>query len=267
MKRAVQIRARRLRQTLQFDNPTRVLFDLASSRTPWRRDTLLFDLPGGGRITAPNHPGARVPVYELFVEDVYHLDELTSGLRPDAVALDIGGHIGCFSVALARKAPGIRVNTYEASPVTAEWTRRNVTANRLDERVTVTHCALSDHDGTLEFADNGRGSGLNGITAPEDSVITAVPCITFDEAVRRAGGRVDLVKMDTEGAEFDIVLGSSPESWDTVQSLVLEYHDVPGHHISELEKFFESVGLTVVRRVGRERVGGLWLRRDAGAAA
>lgn len=266
MKRSAKIAALRLRQTARFGNPVRVLTDLATSRTPLRRDELTFELPGGGRIVAPNFPGARVPVYEIFIEDVYDVAALTDGLRQDAVVLDIGGHIGCFSVALGRAMRTATVHTYEASPVTVEWTRRNVAGNGLSDRVHVNHCAMSDHEGTLEFADNGRGSGLNGITAPSGSVVTAVPCITFDEAVRRAGGTVDLVKLDTEGAEFDIVLASSPASWAGVRRVVLEYHDVAGHHVSELESFFADAGLSVVRRVGRERVGGLWLERKDGDA-
>lgn len=261
MNKILTTRGRRIRQTAQFGNPVRILADLALSRTPWRRDELHFDLPGGGSIVAPNNPGARVPVYEIFVEDVYDFPVLTRGLRPDAVVLDIGGHIGCFSVGLGRTMAGATVHTYEASPVTVQWTRRNVADNGLADRVHVNHCAMSDHEGTLDFADNGRGSGLNGITAPAGSVVTAVPCITFDEAVRRAGGTVDLVKIDTEGAEFDIVLASAPESWAGVRRVVLEYHDVPGRTSGELEAFFAQTGLTVSHRVGDDRVGGLWLER------
>lgn len=262
MIRTARLRGRRVLQTTRFANPGRVLFDLAASRTPLRREELQFELRDGVRIVAPNFPGARVPVYEIFVEDAYHLPQLTRGLRPDAVVLDIGGHIGCFSVAVARSLPGATVNTYEASPLTAEYAERNVRGNGLTDRVAVSRCAMSDHVGTLEFADNGRGSGLNGITAPSGSTVTSVPCVTFDEAVARAGGRVDLVKIDTEGAEFDIVLASSPESWASVQRVVLEYHPVDGHHVTELERFFEAAGLHVVHRVGREEIGGLWLSRD-----
>jgi FkbM family methyltransferase len=263
--RTARLRARRLSQTTQFANPTRVLFDLASSRTPWRRDELHFALRDDTVIVAPNEPGARVPVYEIFVEDAYRLPELTAGLRDDAVAIDVGGHIGCFSVALAKALPQASVHTYEASPYTVEWTRRNVSANGLDRRVHVHACALAGHTGHLSFADNGHASGLNGITAPASSSIVQVPCRTFEEAVKAAGGRVDLVKLDTEGAEYDIVLSSPPQAWATVQRVVLEYHDVPGHSASELEKFFGGAGLTVSHRVGEKRVGALWLTRDGSA--
>ena len=62
-----------------------------------------------------------------------------------------------------------------------------------------------------------------------------MPCIRFEDAVVEAGGRVDVVKIDTEGAEYDFVLASDPAAWASVQRVVMEYHDVPGHGWTELE--------------------------------
>ena len=42
---------------------------------------LTFELRGGGSVTIPNVPGARVPVYEVFAEDAYRLDWFTEGLE------------------------------------------------------------------------------------------------------------------------------------------------------------------------------------------
>jgi FkbM family methyltransferase len=262
MIRSPKLAARRVAQTFKFRNGPQVLWDLASARTPWPRAELRFVLPGGGTIVCPNVPGARVPVYELFVEDAYRLDELTAGLRADFVALDLGGQVGCFSTALARHSRQARVFTYEASPSTAVWLRRNVAANGLDDRVTTFATAVSDHHGVLEFADNGHGSGLNGLTAPEGSQVVEVPCVTFDEAVASAGEAVDLVKIDTEGAEYSIVLPSAKDSWTSVQKVVLEYHPVAGHSHTELIDFFDALGLRVVRSEPADHeLGSLWLSR------
>lgn len=248
MIRTPQLAARRVRQTLRFPNGPRILIDLASKRTPWAREELVFRLRGGGRILCPNQPGARVPVYEVFSEDAYRLAELTAGLPADLVALDIGGHIGCFSVGLARHVPGATVHAYEASPSTARWLQRNIDVNALDDRITAHQQAVSGERGTLEFADNSGGSSLNGLTAPEGSTVTVqVPAVTVDDAIAAAGGRVDLVKIDTEGAEYGMLAATTPATWATVQRVVLEYHDVPGHGWPELESLFEAAGLQVSR--------------------
>ena len=118
--------------------------------------------------------------------------------------------------------------------------------------------------GTLEFADNVHGSALNGLTAPEGAATVQVEAITFADAVAASGGRVDVVKIDTEGAEYDIVLGSKPADWDGVRRVVLEYHDVPGHGWAELEAFFAEAGLETVRHEPATAAHGTaWLRRSA----
>jgi FkbM family methyltransferase len=178
------------------------------------------------------------------------------------VVVDLGAQIGCFSLALAARRTDATVHAYEASPSTAAWLERNVRTNRLADRVTTYAVAVSDHDGTLELADNVHGSALNGLTSTGGSLVT-VPCRTFGAAVA-AAGHVDLVKLDTEGSEYAIVLGSRPEEWSGVGAVVIEYHDVPGHAWGELAAFF---GLAGLRETAHERAtsrqGTVWLRRSA----
>lgn len=264
MSRSPQLALRRTRQTLtSFDNGPRLLWDLASQRLPWGSDDLVFRVPGGVVVHCPNQPGARVPVYEIFAEDAYRLDGFLDGLV-DPVVLDIGGHIGCFALAVATRSSGARVHVYEASPSTAAWLSRNVAANGLRDRISAHQVAIADHRGSLEFADNDGGSSLNGLTAPTGSThLVEVPSITFADAVAEAGGRVDVVKIDTEGAEYDMVLRSDPASWQSVQRVVMEYHDVPGHDWTELRDFLAAAGLVVTELdEASARQGTAWLTRE-----
>jgi Methyltransferase FkbM domain len=134
--------------------------------------------------------------------------------------------------------------------------------NGFTDRVTVNNTAVASSSGTLQFADNAGGSGLNGLTAPEGTPTIEVPCVTFAEALARAGGPVDVVKIDTEGAEYDIILGSDPSDWASVQRLVMEYHPVDGHSWDELRTFLSKAGLEVVHHEPvDERLGTVWLSR------
>ena len=255
--------ARRVRQTITgFDNGPELLAAMARGRFTGNPAELGFRV-AGLRITVPNRKGARVPVYEVFAEDAYRLAWFTAGLGPAPVAVDIGGHVGCFSLALAQQVRGARVSAYEASPSTAAYLERNVAANELTDRIRTHATAVGAAPGFLEFADNVGGSALNGLTAPEGADVIKVPCVTVAEAFASAAGPVELVKIDTEGAEYDMVLASAPESWLTVRRVVLEYHDVPGHSWSELETFFAAAGLHQVAHVPENpRQGTVWLSRD-----
>lgn len=260
MSRSLHLTQRRVRQTLRvFENGWQLLTQIA-----WGRgESLTFRLPGGAWILCPNHAGARVPVYEVFAEDAYGLADLLSGVPRDGVVLDIGAHIGCFSVAVALWRRDVTIHAYEASPATAQWLTRNVAANQLEQRVNAHPMAVSAARGSLSFADNAHGSSLNGLTAPSGTALVEVAAITFGDAVEAAGGRVDVVKIDTEGAEYALILGSEVESWRTVRSMVIEYHDVPGHDWTELERHLGAAGLRSVRHQrSTPRQGTVWLRRS-----
>ena len=255
----------RLRQTpVLFRNFPQVLIGLVASETPWGPRELTFHLRNGYTVVAPNADGARYPVYEIFVDDGYHLADLCAGLDPDTAVLDIGGQIGCFSLAVARSLTRARIHVYEASPVSAAYVQRNVDANGLGSRVSVHAAAVAGAAGTFSFNDSGTANGQNSfVDRGAAGASITVPCTTFDRARAGVPGKVQLVKIDTEGAEYDIVLNSSRASWDGVRKVVFEYHPVPERSVDELLHFFYALGFETVRHEpGAEPgLGVVWLSR------
>ncbi len=257
--------ARRIRQTVSvFDNGWTVLRHRATGA-----DELAFEVDGL-TIHCPNAPGARVPVYEVFAEDEYSLDWFAQGLPADVHVVDIGAHIGCFSTDLVRRFPGASVHSYEPTPSTGAYTVRNVESNRLGDRITVHRAAVGARAGTLVMADNGPGSGHNGVLHLGESGATEieVACESIADAFAASGGRVDLLKMDAEGAEYGIVLESDPALWSGVRRVVMEYHHSDDHDFGELRTFLEAAGLSLVRHeTGGPGFGLAWFSRDPLPAA
>lgn len=258
--RRSRFRARRAFQAVTvFDNRRSLLGQLLG-----RADELEFRTDGL-TIVCPNVPGARVPVFEVFAEDEYDLPWFTQGLREDLVVVDIGAHIGCFSLSFSTQHPQSRVHSYEPTPSTGEYLVRNVEGNDLGHRITVNRSAVGARSGTLVMADTGQASGHNGVMhlGEEGAVGIEVPCVSLESAFEAAGGRVDLVKMDAEGAEYDIILTSPPELWQSVRRVVMEYHPLSGHSFDEIEAFLKTAGLSVVKRIDMPSGLGLaWLSRD-----
>jgi FkbM family methyltransferase len=141
---------------------------------------------------------------------------------------------------------------------------RNIADNGLESRVHGNNLAVQGTAGVLELADNGAASGHNGVLhLTADAQKVSVRSVSMREALSISGGSPDIVKIDTEGGEYDMVLGSDPEDWAGVRRVVLEYHDLPGHSWEELEAFFASAGLRpVAREKFQERLGMAWLSRD-----
>jgi FkbM family methyltransferase len=182
-----------------------------------------FRVRGGPTITGGPDADLVGIVHEIFVARCY-----TRGFyrpQPGDVVLDLGANIGMFALFVNWLCPGVRVHSFEPMPPTRERLEANVRANNLGDRVTVHPVAVSDRIGTLTLHLGG--------TAGHSSVVAsafaggrevAVPCIDLAAAFDRAGPRVALLKIDTEGAEVDILAGVRPGALDRVERVVVEYH-------------------------------------------
>lgn len=150
--------------------------------------------------------GALWMIDEAFVDRPEFMDDDTTA-RPGDVVLDLGGNLGTSALLLAERMSGRgRIVSFE--PVFHALLRRNLAANSV-EGVEVVPAAVGAAPGTATFAvtDFGLDSRLNTRGTPERTV--DVPLTTVDDEVAaRALERVDLIKMDVEGAEEQALLGA-----------------------------------------------------------
>jgi FkbM family methyltransferase len=134
--------------------------------------------------------------------------------RTARITLDIGAHVGFYSLLAGHANAAGRVFGFEAYGPTAARFRRNLAMNGL-ANVEVVQVAVGSEVGEAPFFHVPHGipcsAGLAGhILLPyhPHSVTTMVPVTTVDSflAERRLTG-VDLVKMDTEGTEPQVLEG------------------------------------------------------------
>jgi FkbM family methyltransferase len=275
----VRYELRRVAQTRRtFANWPGLLRGMVGERMGRGSEELEFVTRRGVRISCPNVPGARLPLYEQYADDCYRLRELLAPFqgRPLHV-FDVGAHIGSFATNLATLHPQAHVACFEPSPQSAAYLRRNIAQNGLAERVTVHEVALADKEGTALFDDNDSGSVHNGLIRSEHRLVDGtdalaerhaveVPTTTFDNAVTAAPASPQLVKMDCEGGEYALVYASSPQSWASVEAVVMEYHPVAGETWDELRAWLGDLGLEVVRHEAhRPGLGTAWLTRRTAA--
>lgn len=191
-------------------------------------------------------------MFEVLVDDAYHLDCLPwgpSSERPLSV-LDIGAHVGSFAVTVAQRYPSATISCYEPSPDSAVYLRANVTANNLAPRVQIHEAAVASKPGSVHLysaeAASCEASTIDPGLGPDGRAPTFAVCRAVDlETALGSLGAVDLVKMDCEGAEYDIVLNSDVSCWEHVSCVLLEYHPVAGHSWVELADRFTELGFAV----------------------
>lgn len=142
---------------------------------------------------------------------------LQSRLMPGAVLLDVGAHIGYFSLkGAAMVGPKGRVLSFEPNPETLVQLRSNVEASHVESIVTVEPIAATDHDQQLTlYATRGTNTGASSLSKENAGVFDEHPQgypvrgRPIDDVVSELGlTRVDAVKIDVEGAEVSVLRGA-----------------------------------------------------------
>lgn len=271
----VAYKLRRVAQTWQtFENWPSLLGEMGREVVGKGSETLTFRTRDGLTLSCPNIPGARLPLYEQFADDCYDMKWLLDPFQGREIhVLDIGAHIGAFSCRLASMHPGAHVDSFEPSPDTLAYLRRNVEQNGLAGRVRVHGQALAGEAGTAQLDDNSGASVHNGLIRGDERLVhgddalgqrhtITVETTTFAKALADAGGSVEIVKMDCEGGEYGLVYGSSPDDWASVQRIVMEHHPVDGESWEALRQWFADAGLHVRRDDSDvSGLGTAWLSR------
>jgi FkbM family methyltransferase len=138
------------------------------------------------------------------------LGMLKTFVHPGDRILDIGAHIGTFSVPLAlfTQKKG-HVYSFEANPRNFELLTSNVKENGLGGVITPTHAVIAERDGQEFGAElpTGGNSGMYYFSPDADAAVTRVGSMNIDAWRLRTcpGARFDLIKIDVEGAEMAVL--------------------------------------------------------------
>jgi FkbM family methyltransferase len=126
---------------------------------------------------------------------------LEAALRPGMVFVDVGANIGIHTLHAARAVGSAgMVHSFEPSPETFRALDANVRANGF-ERIALYPMAVLDRSGEARLHEVSGMCGWNSLFAPAGSTRSVpVKATTLDEALMHAG-RIDIVKIDAEGAE------------------------------------------------------------------
>ena len=133
---------------------------------------------------------------------------LLQALPKGGVFVDVGAHVGTMALPAARHVgPGGRVHAVEPAPANAATLAENAELNGL-ANITVHSCAAGAEADTRPFhlMDFSFLNGFvqHGLGQPVATV--EVPVRRLDELIDE---RVDVVKIDVEGAELDVLAGMS----------------------------------------------------------
>lgn len=157
----------------------------------------------------------------------------TTNLGHSTVVVSFGlGEDVTFESALLKRF-NCQIFGFDPTPCSVEFTAKNV---RHPKFVT-TPFALAAHDGTIAFTappksatDQVSASAIASYCRKSNDTVN-VPCLTLESALKKCGtSKVDVLKMDIEGAEFAVIEQAVANGWlqEVSQILVEFHHFLPG---------------------------------------
>jgi FkbM family methyltransferase len=204
-----------------------------------------------------------VPLYkEIWYRDEYGLR--VEPLPPGATVIDVGANIGMFAVFAAVAGGAARVLAYEPFPDSFALLRRNAEQNHL-AAIVPRPFAVAGEAGVRELFLAGR-HGTNSLFGGTGETLR-VECLTLADVFAREGvEHCHFLKLDCEGAEYEILLQAPADVLARIDRIALEYHDAKTAHThGELRAWLERHGFAVHSRDHLpSRSGYLFARRQMG---
>lgn len=204
----------------------------------------------------PGEAGVDADLLTCLFRNTYGLGH---GLGTVRTIVDVGANLGFFALAAREHYPAAVIHAYEPNP----RIQAMLHANTDGLRVAVYAEAVGDRDGTGQLLDDGPS---NQARLTPDSGAVTVPMVSLETVLERVGSELDLLKLDCEGAEWEI-LRPGP-GWARVRHIRMEYHLFRGETAEEAQSALVRLGFRVTRvRRYSDRGGAIWARREAGTGS
>jgi FkbM family methyltransferase len=137
-------------------------------------------------------------------------------IKPGDVFVDAGANLGYYTL-LAVRVGASQVYAFEARESTYELLGKNVIINWMSSVVRCEHLAVFSHTTDLEFfvRDSHPGNGRIGVSSPDQlkkgsdtARKVTVHAVSLDDYFADKPGKIDLLKVDVEGAEPAVFQGA-----------------------------------------------------------
>lgn len=207
------------------------------------RNSLVFEIRPGR--------GDRFGFYEVLIKDDY-----TGGgqqLLPGDTVIDVGANIGCFSLLAAQRVgPSGRVIALEPEQAAFKQLQRNIEMNGMTN-IVARRVALGATEGKVtlnigtadlfnSICENVDGRTMRG--EAQEVSLTTLDRIMVEERVDRC----HYLKVDCEGAEYDIVSSMSPEIAHRINQITMEIHQVPGKNRAVIAQRLLELGFSLANQ-------------------
>ena len=170
----------------------------------------------------------RQRVVDLFVATYCILDGEYNRpgfeIRETDTILDIGGHIGSFTLAAASRARQGKLFVFEPDSANYAQLRKNVGHNNFDH-VTVVNKAVAGKQGERRFYRDEKNDSSSSFSRPVGEGVNVKTTTLKDIFTDNNILKVDFMKLDCEGSEYEIIFNTPRELFRNITCIAIEVHE------------------------------------------
>ena len=185
---------------------------------------------------------------ETWIENVYRIHE--GHFSGDGVFVDVGANIGAVSIFVdsfnknREDDQKIKVYAVEPEPNNLRLLNRNI-KNNPTENITVVNNAIWHTKSMVSISNLGANSSIIDLEKENKTDVLAITLENLFSIYKIK--EVDVMKIDIEGAEFDLILNTSTKTLAKINYLVLEFDkSFDGKFGQMVEKLSKQFGIDIL---------------------
>lgn len=223
-------KVRRTPQTAKLEKQT---FFTKRGKYVFVLDDIKFDM-----VLDPDNGGVDS---EIYADGVYEPEILTiikDSLKSESIFVDIGANIGQHSLFASRFAK--KVYSFEPIGKIYQQFMESISLNGFDN-IQVQNYALGNQEITLPIYGNANNMGASSVVSTENrKKIQDIEVKRFDDVSEALGiERVNFIKIDVEGYEFDVLLGAKQSIQKFHPILLIEFSPY----------FYKQIDITISNKI------------------
>jgi FkbM family methyltransferase len=166
----------------------------------------------------------------MFLEKDYQILDVQNRL-----VVDVGANIGDSSIYFALNNAK-KIIAIEAFPINFQMLQKNIHYNMLSGKIIPLSAALSGKNSILTVnADISHG--YTSFKLKQQKLGVQIETITLKDVVKKFDINDAVLKLDCEGCEYDVILGSDKDTLLKFQTILIEFHNGYENIQNKLEEF------------------------------
>jgi FkbM family methyltransferase len=180
----------------------------------------IFETFDNIKLKIRNHSTDLMALTNVWIIREYENEKIS--IKDNDTIIDIGAHIGLFSLFVSQFCKNGKIFSFEPISENYDLLKSNISLNN-SKNIFPTNCAVSKTLSKIKIFLNDDQSG-HSIMSDTDSSVIVDSILLKDIFDLNKITTCNLLKLDCEGAEYEIINSLPQEYFEKIEKIVIEYH-------------------------------------------